>query len=355
MMRHTNGTSSIFFSLIIAACAFVLMTSVALSGTAFTLNQINIEHFPEIRIYLTIADERGNPLKGLGVRHLRAQEDGDVARITSVVPLAKGDEPLSIVLAIDRSGSMRGQAISDAKQAAIDFLKEMRRIDRVGVVSFDDTVTVIARPSTDKESLSKDIQKISVGKDTALNDAVKRSLQLLAPFTGRRAVVVLTDGKENRSTSTREEVIQEAVRSGVPIVAVGLGKETDAAALKMMAEKSGGRAVFARTSGELSRLYQAIARQLINQYRVTLQSRASLDNGWHRLRVAVKTTKGTAEVERLYLAALRPPTPTGALEEYHQGMNWLYLLAAILCALVVVITAAIIIISIKRIKKGHNG
>jgi VWFA-related protein len=353
-MRHSNGKSSLFLSLIFAASAFVLMTSVALAGTVLTLNQINIERFPEIHIYLTVADERGNPLKGLAARHFRAQEDGDTARLMGVEPLAKGGESLSIVLVIDRSGSMRGAAIRDAKQAAIDFVKEMRGVDRVGVVSFDDTVTVIARLTTDKSSLSKDIQKISAGKDTALNDAVKRSLQLLAPFTGRRAVVLLTDGKENRSTATREQVIQEAVRSGVPIVAVGLGKEVDVAALKAMAERSGGRAVFAQTSGELSRLYQAIARQLINQYRITLQSRKSLDNGWHRLRVVVKTTKGMAEVERLYLATPRPPTATGALEEYHQGMNWLYLLAAILCALVVVLGATIIVIAVKRFKNRAN-
>jgi Ca-activated chloride channel family protein len=354
MMRHSIGKSSILFHMITAVFAFVLMTSVALAGTVLTLNQINIERFPEIHIYLTVADERGNPLKGLGARHFRAQEDGKTARITGVVPLAKGAEPLSIVLAIDRSGSMRGQAIRDAKQAAIDFLKEMRGIDRVGVVSFDDTVAVIARPATGKSSLSKDIQKISVGKDTALNDAVKQSLQLLAPFTGRRAVVVLTDGKENRSTVSREEVIQEAARSGVPIISVGLGKGADVADLKTMAEKSGGRAVFAQTSGELSRLYQAIARQLINQYRISVQSRKSLDNGWHKLRVAVKTAKGVAQVERLYLAALRPVTATGALEEYHRRMNWLYLLAAILCALVVVLTVAIIIIAVKRFKNRAN-
>jgi Ca-activated chloride channel family protein len=316
-----------------------------------TLNQINIERFPQVSLYLTVADEHGNPLKGLGASHFLAQEDGSAVRITGVLPLAQGEEPLSVVLAIDRSGSMRGQAIRDAKQAAIDFITEIRGIDRVGVVSFDDTVTVIARLATDKGSLSKDIQKISVGKDTALNDAVKRSLQLLAPFTGRRAVVVLTDGKENRSTATREEIIQEAVRSGIPIITVGLGKEVDVAALEVMAERSGGRAVFAQTSGELSRLYQAIARQLINQYRVTLQSRKSLDNGWHKLRVTVKTTKGRAEVERLYLATLRPATATGALEEYREGMNWLSLLATILCALVVVLAVAIIVIAGKRSKK----
>jgi len=330
----------------------VLMPSVCLAGVFLSLNQINIERFPEINIYLTIADERGTPLKGLELKNFRVQEDSRIVRVKGVFPLDKGEEPLSVVLAIDRSGSMRGQPIKDALQAAKDFIREMRAIDRVGLVSFDDRVTVIGRPYADKGPLIKAIDKIKVGKDTALNDAVMKSLQLLSPFTGRRAVIVLTDGKENRSKATREATIQAATRLGVPIITVGLGKEVDVDALDAMADGSGGRAFFAQASSELSALYQTIARQLINQYRVSVQSRKSLDNGWHRLRVDLKTAKGKAQVERLYLATLRPVLPTGALQAYREGMNWLYLLAIILCALVVALAAAIIIIAVQRSKKG---
>lgn len=336
----------------VAALVLVLMPSVCLAGVVLNLNQINIERFPEINIYLTIADERGNPLKGLEPNNFKVQEDGSTVRVKGVVPLEKGDEPLSVVLAIDRSGSMRGQPIRDALQAAKDFIKEMRAIDRVGLVSFDDRVTVISRPNADKGPLLKEIDKIKVGKDTALNDAVMKSLQLLSPFIGRRAVIVLTDGKENRSKATREGTIQEAFRMGVPVITVGLGKEVDAAALEAMAGGTGGRAYFAQESSELSGLYRTIARQLINQYRVTLQSRKSLDNSWHRLRVELKIAKGKAQVERLYLATLRPVLPTSALEAYREGMNWLYLLAIILCALVVALAATIIVIAMKRSKKG---
>jgi VWFA-related protein len=328
------------------------MPSVCLAGVVLTLNQINIERFPEINIYLTIADERGTPIKELSLNNFKVQEDGSTVQVKGVFPLEKGDEPLSVVLAIDRSGSMRGQPIKDALKAAKDFIREMRAIDRVGLVSFDDQVIVISRPNADKGPLLKEIDKIKVGKDTALNDAVKKSLQLLSPFIGRRAVIVLTDGKENRSKATREETIQEAFRMGVPLITVGLGQEVDIDALDAMADGSGGRPFYAQTSSELSALYLTIARQLINQYRVSLQSRKSLDNVWHRLRVELKIAKGKAQVERLYLATLRPVLPTGALEAFRQGMNWLFLLAIILCAVVVALAAAIVVIAMKRSKKA---
>jgi hypothetical protein len=196
MIRLNCGKPLAVIVRLVAAFLFLLMPSVSLAGVVLSLNQINIERFPEISIYLTAADERGTPLKGLNVSHFMVREDGSTVRVKGVFPLEKGDEPLSVVLAIDRSGSMRGQPIKDALKAAKDFIKEMRGIDRVGLVSFDDHVTVISRPYADKGPLIKAIDKIKVGKDTALNDAIMKSLQLLSPFTGRRAVVVLTGEQE---------------------------------------------------------------------------------------------------------------------------------------------------------------
>jgi VWFA-related protein len=343
------------FVAVFIGLAFVLVPSAVLAGAVLTLNQINIERFPEIRIYLTAADERGTPCKGLTASNFSVQEDGATAQVTGVVPLEQGDEPISVILAIDRSGSMRGTPIRDARRAAVDFVGEMRVVDRVGVVSFDDHVSVIARLSSDKGALGKAIEGIVVGGDTALNDAIVKALGLLSPFTGRRAVVVLTDGKENRSTATRKGVIDKAVEIGVPVITIGLGQEVDATALEAIARRTGGRAFFAQESGELPNLYRAIARQLINQYRVTLHSRNSLDSGWHRLRVQLKTAKGKAEVERLYLATLKPSMGTGALEAYRKKNERYYIAAIILCSVAMLLVAAIIVIALVRSQKAKSG
>jgi VWFA-related protein len=333
----------------------ILMPSAALAGALLTLNQINIERFPEILIYITAADERGTPLKGLTASNFSVQEDGATSQVKGVLPLEGGDEPISVILAIDRSGSMRGTPIRDARQAAVDFVGEMRAIDRVGVVSFDDHVTVISHLSSDKKVIEKAIERITVGRDTALNDAIVKALGLLSPFGGRRAVVVLTDGKENRSKTSRKETINKAIEIGVPVITVGLGEEVDATALEVIAGRTGGRAFFAQESGELPSLYRAIARQLINQYRVTLQSKKSLDSGWHRLRVQLKTSKGKAEVERLYLASLKPSMGTSALEVYQKKNERYYVAVIILCSVAMVLVAAIIVISVVRSQKVKGG
>jgi hypothetical protein len=168
-------------------------------------------------------------------------------------------------------------------------------------------------------------------------------------------VVILTDGKENRSTATRKGAIDKAIEIGVPVITIGLGQEVNATVLEAIAGRTGGRAFFAQESGELPNLYRAIARQLINQYRVTLHSKNSLDSGWHRLRVQLKTAKGKAEVERLYLANLKPSMGTGALEAYRKKNERYYVAAIILCSVAMVLVAAIIVIAVVRSQKAKGG
>jgi hypothetical protein len=79
MIKHMRGrpcTSCGTWVMGLVGLLSVLMPSAVVAGAVLTLNQINIERFPEISIYLTIADEQGAPLKGLDASHIVVQEDG---------------------------------------------------------------------------------------------------------------------------------------------------------------------------------------------------------------------------------------------------------------------------------------
>jgi hypothetical protein len=178
-----------------------------------------------------------------------------------------------------------------------------------------------------------------------------KSLALLSPFTGRRAVVVLTDGKENKSKASRKEAINKAKGIGVPVITVGLGEEVDASALEAIAGGTGGHPFFAQESSELPNLYRAIARQLINQYRLTLKSRKSLDGGWHQLRVQLTTAQGKAEVERLYLATLKQTMGAGVMKAYRKKADLYYVIAIILGVLAIGLCVAIIVVAVGRSNK----
>lgn len=332
---------------------FLFLPSIAIADSALTINQINIERFPDIVIYLTATDERGNPIWGLSTNHFSVQEDTKAVETREVLPLAGGNEPLLVVLAIDRSGSMKGQPIEDAKQAAKEFINETMAIDQVGVIAFDDRVTVISTLTSDKNALNNAIDGIIVDRDTALNDALMKSLELLSSLKGkRRAIVALTDGKENRSKASKENVAQEAIRLGVPIITVGLGDKIDSNVLKSLADRSGGRSFFAKFSSELPDLYRVIARQLINQYRVTLVSPKALDGEWHKLQIQVNAAQGKAGTERVYLATLKPVLDAKVLMEYRKKDEWEYLAKIVLIFLIPALLLAIVVTIYFRRKKA---
>jgi VWFA-related protein len=331
----------------------LFLPSIAIAGSALHINQINIERFPDIVMYLTAIDERDNPIWGLDTNHFRVQEEGSKVETKEVLPLSGGNEPLFVVLAIDRSGSMKGQPIEDAKQAAKEFIREIMAIDQVGVIAFDDRVTVISTLTSDKNALNSAIDGIIVGRDTALNDAIMKSLELLSSVKGkRRAIVVLTDGKENRSKASREDVVQEAIRFGVPIITVGLGDKIDSDVLKSLAENSGGRPFFAKFSSELPDLYRVIAKQLINQYKVTLVSPKALDGKWHKIQIQVNAAQGKAETERVYLATLKSELNAKALMDYRRKGEWEYLAKIASIFLIPALLLAIVVTIYFRRKKA---
>jgi len=332
---------------------FLFLPAIAIADSALTINQINIERFPDIVIYLTATDERGNPIWGLSNSHFIAQEDSSAVVTREVLPLAGGNEPLFVVLAIDRSGSMKGQPIEDAKQAAKEFIKETMAIDQVGVIAFDDRVTVISTLTSDKNALNNAIDGITVDRDTALNDAIMKSLEPLSSLKGkRRAIVALTDGKENKSKASREDVVQEAIKLGVPIITVGLGDKIDSNVLKSLTERSGGRAFFAKYSSELPDLYRVIARQLVNQYRVTLVSPKGLDGEWHKLRIQVNAAQGKVGTERVYLATLKPVLNAKVLMDYRKKDEWEYLAKIVFIFLIPTLLLAIVVTIYFRRKKA---
>lgn len=344
MMR---GNPRIYFTACYLFLSLLMFPPLCQGEIQLTINQIDIEQHPKIRLYLTIADEMGRPIKGLRPTHVALQEDSTPLHIQGILPLQEVNEPICVVLALDRSGSMRGRGLSEAKRAAKAFIKEMRGIDRVGLVTFADQVTLHQRPTHDKAVLVSEIDAIKVDGNTALNDAIMKSLQMLR-LSGRRCVVALTDGKENKSKLTRAEVIEEAIRLGIPIFAVGLGTNIDLPYLHALVKGSGGQLFRAVTPHVLQDIYQSLARVLIDQYQITAIAKAPLDQGWHLLKVEVSTPKGKGVAQQAYLATLATGTLNATVVRYWQSSSTTILFAVALCFLALILAVAIIFVAVRQ-------
>ncbi len=149
-----------------------------------------------VTLPVSVMDRSGRNIPNLRKEDFRLWEDGveqDVAFFASV------DKPFSLVLMIDTSGSTRFR-LEDIQDAAIAFVNQLRRDDRVMVVSFDDRVRILSEFTNDRYRLRDAIRETETGNGTRLYDAVDTVInQRLSSVSGRKAIVLFTDGVDTTS------------------------------------------------------------------------------------------------------------------------------------------------------------
>ncbi len=153
--------------------------------------------------------------------------------------------PTTLVLVVDHSGSMRDEdRIGGLKRAVAAFLEKLPDGSRVAVVSFASEVELLSPFTTELASVREAVDSLEVDGSTRFYDAVARSLELIKDETGRRAVLALTDGKDEGSREDDlDSVIAAADRIGIPVYTLGLGSEREikGAELRRLAESTRGQ------------------------------------------------------------------------------------------------------------------
>jgi uncharacterized protein YegL len=180
--------------------------------------------------------------------------------------------PIDIVLVIDRSGSMRGDKIGLAKEAAKMFVDQMRTGDKIGVVGFDTTASV-EYPSTEIDSegavkaAARDaIDTLSTQGLTSVGGGLLRAQEELnasGPDDPVRLMVLLSDGYENRPPYV-EDVLPSIVADSIVVHTVGLGSGADQDLLNSIADQTGGIYRFASATALID-IYNAISAKVYGE------------------------------------------------------------------------------------------
>ncbi len=168
-----------------------------------------------MRLNASVMDRNGRAIGGMKESDFTIYENGVERKITNVVA---AQEPFNLVLLLDVSGSVE-ERIDFIRKAARDFLNTASRQDRIAIISFRDDIQVISRFSTDRRMLSRKLDEIDAGGATALNDALAYVLaDTVKPLHGERtAVVILSDGDDNKSFVPFPALLEAAIESGVLI------------------------------------------------------------------------------------------------------------------------------------------
>lgn len=159
-----------------------------------------------VNIPVIVSDRNGRNISGLSISDFSIYEDGKSQKIEY---FANEESPLNIAILLDTSRSTQ-QVLNRIKQAALDFLKNLKPNDKAMIVSFDNNVEVINQLSSDKKLLNNAIKKAEIGErvGTVLNDAVYEVVnKQFAGIKGRKAIILLTDGKDVGSFVKKRELI----------------------------------------------------------------------------------------------------------------------------------------------------
>jgi len=239
-----------------------------------------------VQIAVVVTDDRGRFVPGLKPSDFQVSEDGVPQKISSF----SGERtPLELVTAIDVSSSVT-QVLPDMKTAATRFLGGLEAADQATVVGFNESIYTLARRSTDQTIRERAIGRLRAWGGTALYDAIVHAIDVLARQTGRRAIVLFTDGEDQNSHAPMGTAIAQVEASDAMIYVVGQGRAVHSKDLQKLLQRiattSGGRAFFSNTPQKLDEAFGEILDDLHHQYLMSYPAPDDQRDGkWHSISV----------------------------------------------------------------------
>ncbi|MDT4897348.1 MAG: Ca-activated chloride channel [Acidobacteriota bacterium] len=259
-------------------------------------------------VNVTVTDSGGKYTRGLHRADFKLLEDGLEQKIST---FGAEETPFAAAVLLDFSGSME-KRVSLARAAAIRFLDGLREEDVAAVYRFDSEIEQLQDYSP-----SRDLAPLAFGMHakgmTVLNDAILRAAEDLSRRPEkRRAIVVLSDGYDTKSSASMDKALAVAFNAGVTIYTVDMSApETSSAQaraqaagiLRNFANKSGGRYISTPGGQALREAFNSILEELGNQYTLAYRpSNLTRDGKWREIQVKLARAELTPRTRKGYRA-----------------------------------------------------
>jgi VWFA-related protein len=226
-------------------------------------------------------------------------EDGEPQKIQA---FTEALSPVSIVLALDESGSMR-RDVDAVVAAARSFMLALPDKDKLAVMMFSDKAEFVHDLTTNRETSFQAVGRYRATGGTALYDAVFDSVARLKRAEGRTALIVMTDGRDEDnpgtgpgSAHTLDQVLTSLAGVETTIYAIGLGPDVDRPTLERLAEATSGEAYFPADVASLEAEYKRILENLRRRYVISYTStNTARDGSWRK--IEIKPTREGLSVE----------------------------------------------------------
>jgi Mg-chelatase subunit ChlD len=218
----TNRSTRFFLTLFLLSFIGLQPLSQAAAQTDDTqvrITQVDNSKFPNVTVYASVTNAAGEPV-GVDPATIQIHENGALMEPVEVQgggAVVGGEAiPVTTMLVIDISGSMdKNNKIGAAKEAAKAYVSGMRSGDQAGLITYDTQVYTVQPITSDIPALVSAIEALETGSDTAMYNALVEAEKALESVSGRKAIIVMTDGMDNQSSSTLDDVITGISESGL--------------------------------------------------------------------------------------------------------------------------------------------
>jgi Ca-activated chloride channel family protein len=241
-----------------------------------------------VQVTVTVSDDSGRFVSGLPRSAFHVLEDG---KPQTVSYFSAADVPLELIVGVDISGSMSA-SMPKLKKAVKEFLSAVPSRNAVTLLGFNDSIFALTRKTTDPAERIKAVDRLAPWGATALYDVIVRGADMLGRQVGRKALVVFTDGEDQGSHVTLDDVERRLQSSDVTLYMIGQGRGVSVERLKKVMERlcgpTGGRAFTTDSIDELHGAFDELLDELSHQYLLGYQPlSAKRDDSWHEIKVQV--------------------------------------------------------------------
>jgi Ca-activated chloride channel homolog len=268
---------------------------------ALTVNASGLGERVDVRLkelFVVVTDSSGRPVRGLSRNDFRVRQGGRLQEIASFENA--GDLPLTLALAIDSSASMFLK-LEYVREAVSSLLTGgLAQRDRALLVDFDTQPRLVSPVTRDFVSVSSALRSLTPDGSTALWEGIAYSLGQLQGLSGRKALVIYSDGIEEGSSISYREVLRLAREVKTPIYLIvsnpraARGDDESFFAgsiserLGKLAEGTGGKLFFVLPDQNLTGVYEQILSELRSQYVLTYYPQETAENARRDVKVEVE-------------------------------------------------------------------
>jgi Ca-activated chloride channel family protein len=253
-----------------------------------------------ITLTVTVTDTYGRYVSGLSKSAFAVFDNKQQQEISY---FSDDDSPVSVGVIFDVSGSMSGDKVKRARDALSKFIQTSHDSDEYFLIAFNSRAQLLLDRTRDGDSVLNKLTFVETKSQTALYDACYLGVEKVQRGTHpKRALLLISDGQDNDSRYTFNELRKLLKESDVTLYAIGILSGSDAGSamgmegqgiLDELSGVSGGKAFFPRSAAEMDDIFEQIALELRHQYSIGYKPEAFASDGkWHKVKVKVTAPRG---------------------------------------------------------------